>query len=966
MALILAADLVSAETWNRPVYELTGNTITVAGNINYPSVYGDNWNEVYATANGTVTVTGNGTISAPGDWDSFGSLTFENASNIILESGVTFRHFLLDISSRCDSATLKGTYQGCDIFLDGVVDLTNAKLQASSERACQLELACGTTHKVSNLLVSAGTTMIMVYEKNSPSAANPVLQGNLVLNGKLPSFSGSTLTDEGCGIVFMHSEQYTSLYSTLVITGSLTISGYTPIEFYNEEYGMYLPDPSADIIVCGSVQESQLGYLKPYTAYATMDDDVMTAYNGHFTAQGGSDGKVHIRLVSGPGPEPGPGPGPEPTPIPEGSIVVEAGQTVVLGASEETTPSASKPVYMNGGTADATKLADALLNNAVFIGKGGTVLTKSGQHATLAGTDTVQYSLQGQGSARGGNLALGTAGGDKSNIQLKGTMYKVGAATVQNGLATVSSGSTLDATSTTVNAGGSITNFGNIHGNVELAANGATMLNQGVVHNNVTLQKGSTLINNGSINGDTLINSGAAVYGSGLFTDTHAKTGATLHIGNSPGYQHHDHLTLEKGASLYFCVDGLRRASLADNGAGTYSHLAADSLTLNGGLDINVEVGINFITAVLVSRTATLKIANFGTVDGTTPLDGKAFTYTITDTTGLLESAFLTTNGKGISFSGTVGDKALAALAGSQGTQVANTMWASGNLLNDFADLAETRLAGKLEKGGTAAWAAGLGSFQRETEQAAGYTYNGGGYALGIQHAFLDEFKVGVAFGQSFGHFEAKDNSLKARQRGVMPALTARYQAGGDSAYRPVVSAHVAYGDMKYKADTYGLLPGHAEWTDKTLSAGITAGAEIKVTENTTVTPFIGLSYVAVDQKASTEDMGIISRRYSGGKMHNLSIPVGATLRSNMGAFTPEVTLVYKADVDRDNPEVQSDCMGFKSTAQGAKPGRHALYMNLGGTYAVTENVGIFASYTFNFREHATNHSVNAGVQVSF
>ena len=952
MALILTAGMLQAETWDKPVRNLNDNTITVSGNVAYPTATTSVFNWVSIWASGAVTVTGSGTVSAPDDWESGGILDIENASSVVLDSGVTFCNFDIETYGPCENITLKGTYQGCSIYVDSIVDLTDAKLQASSAGNCGLMLEENTTFIVSNLVISRDTASLMMTGEG-------MIQGNVTLNGTLPTYKGKTLTDPGCGINICWMGDR---YPTLVITGSLTISNYTPIQFSSPPEGLVRPPASADVIVCGSVSESQLGYLKPYTTHEDEKDLGMQPYNGHFTAQAGGDGKVHIRLADGAGPEPGPTP---PEPEPEDCIRVDEGQTVVLGESEETTPAADYPVYMNGGTAVATGIADSLLNNTIFTGNGGLVVTQDGQHTTLTGSDTVQYSLQGADAARGGDLAVGNAAAAKSTIQFKGASYKVGAFTVQNGLATIGTGTTLDANSNTVNAGGSITNFGTLSGNVELAAAGTSMLNQGTVNNDVTLREGSTLVNNGTIIGHTEI--AGTAYGTGLFNTTQVLGGGALHIGNSPGYQHHNQLTLEDGGSLYFCVDGVRQATLTDNGDGTHSYLAADNLTLNGVQDIAVEVGINFIAAVLLDRTATLKLAEFGAVDGTTTLDDEAFNYNVTDTTGLLEMGELTTDGASLSFTGTVGDKALAALAGSHGTQVANTMWASTSLLKDFADMAEERLAGKMEKGATIAWAGGLGSFQRETEHGAGFTYNGGGYALGVQHAFMRDFAAGVAFGQSFGHFEARDKSLKARQRGVMPALTARYRGNDHKGEAiPVVTAHVAYGDMKYKADTYGLLPGHAEWTDRTLSAGITVGAEFKVGEETTVTPFVGLSYVAADQKDSVEDMGAINRRYHNGKMHNLSIPVGATLRSTMGALTSELTVAYRADVERNAPEVQCDCLGIKDTAEGADPGKHSLHVNAGGTYAVSDNVGIFASYTFNVRSHATSHGVNAGVQVSF
>ena len=297
----------------------------------------------------------------------------------------------------------------------------------------------------------------------------------------------------------------------------------------------------------------------------------------------------------------------------------------------------------------------------------------------------------------------------------------------------------------------------------------------------------------------------------------------------------------------------------------------------------------------------------------------------------------------------------------SVGYQVANTMWASAGIVGDLADMAESRIHGAMEEGSTAVWAGGLGFFQRETQELRGYTYNGGGYAVGVQHAFSKGFAAGFAFGQSFGHFKAKDDSLTARERGIMPALTARYRCQGNKVAH-ILSGHVAYGDLRYTGDLRGETPSRMRWTDHALSAGLTAGAETKVAENTTLTPFVGLTYVTASQ--SSAHNGAV--RYHDGKMHNLSIPVGVTLRHSMGSFTPEVSLAYRGDVARMDPRVRTATAEGETREIGARPGRNALEVNAGASYAISDSVGAYASYTFTCRSKANSHSVNAGLQMTF
>lgn len=136
MALLLTAYACLGEQWSRPVYELTGNTITVSDNVAYPTV---TVCDVVATASRTVKVTGNGTVSAPSDWGFWGCLCFFNASNDVLDSGVTFRNFMLYSEPRCDSIAMEGTYQACDIECPGTLNLSMATLASYGGTHCSVE-----------------------------------------------------------------------------------------------------------------------------------------------------------------------------------------------------------------------------------------------------------------------------------------------------------------------------------------------------------------------------------------------------------------------------------------------------------------------------------------------------------------------------------------------------------------------------------------------------------------------------------------------------------------------------------------------------------------------------------------------------------------------------------------------------------------------------------------------------------
>lgn len=167
----------------------------------------------------------------------------------------------------------------------------------------------------------------------------------------------------------------------------------------------------------------------------------------------------------------------------------------------------------------------------------------------------------------------------------------------------------------------------------------------------------------------------------------------------------------------------------------------------------------------------------------------------------------------------------LALYANQDAVHLANSMWASAAVIQDFVRVAESQMIIGTPDQSTL-WGSGVGTFINVSDESAGYTYHSGGCAVGLQHAFTETFRAGFALGQNFGSYTSEDRRTEIEQMGIMPALTAQYvHMQGKNSFS--LSAHIAYGMMENEADTCvggnAALPGRAEWDDTVFSGGLRA-----------------------------------------------------------------------------------------------------------------------------------------------
>lgn len=914
-------------------------------------------------------LSGDGTLSGSGKITSSGSQytawfpIYANGENCTLGSGISFNYVSLGLLY--GTYTVKSTFTKTDIECSGcTADFRSAEF--SGKNALIID---GATVILPTLEVSTGNMSLDIYY-----ASKATLQGDLVLAGGSYPKSGNwdksvTKWDQwfNGGVKFIPANDSEGI-AGLTVTGSITVNSDTPIIFMNEDVTgkYYIPDSDTVVFSCSALNdEASLYKLKPYGVLSEYCQDEYGYYESYtdikylgseymFEARTGEDGLVYIYLVEGETASSGGSS--------SGSSSEFTGMTVSSGQTVTLTEAPAGGVLMAGGTADLTRAAAGVLSSNVIGGNSGTVITNAAQEFNLTGSRTIGYSITGADGATGAALNVGTTGGTAS-IRLNGTTYNTALTTVGSGTLTVGSKATLGNSEGSILklTGGSsnVTNFGTIIADTQMGS-GSTLLNSGVLEGNVSMSSGAILTNNGTANGDVIIPDGAEVYGSGLFNArTVTESGGLLYAGNSPGYQKHNNLTLQNGARMGFYIDGTTPATLSSAGSGCHSFVSVSGpLTLEG--TVNAEIGIGMGLLYNGVESFTLTLMQVEDVSQLTETEGAGFTYTITEGEMLLEegSTELKWENGELTFSATVSEEALMLLTGSA---YADTLWASAGAVKNFADTAAAqRLIGA--PGQTTAWGAALGTFV-DHSGSCGFNYEGGGYAVGVQHAFTERLRAGIGMGQSFGTYESDDAVLKSDQTGIMVGADAQYVRGlknGKGSYG--ISGYVAYGNVENDGDT--AVGSKAKWDDRIITTGVRADFRTMLSESSSLTLFAGLEYTHGSQEDIDLGSGV---SLTDGRMQTWTVPVGMTLRTQiavqeLGTFVPEVTVAYLGNISQQAPTI---CAGDYKV-KGSAPGRSGLMLNAGFNLLIDENWSMGAFYTFEKRSDVNNHAGSFSVRCSF
>ena len=292
-----------------------------------------------------------------------------------------------------------------------------------------------------------------------------------------------------------------------------------------------------------------------------------------------------------------------------------------------------------------------------------------------------------------------------------------------------------------------------------------------------------------------------------------------------------------------------------------------------------------------------------------------------------------------------------------------NSLWASSAYVGEFVRLSEAQ-GYALKAGDTAMWGGGFGTFMHVTGDK-GFKSNGGGYGIGVNHAFSDNTQGGLSFGQGFGSYHNSGaDGATVHQRAILAAATASTRIAKDFS----LNGHLAYGSVRNRADCR--LEGGSErarWNDNVFNLGARAAYDFHASDATAITPFLGLDWMYGAQESIN---GAYARHYSHGRLNELRLPVGVTVSTSaeVGStkLLPQLSVAYVPAIAQQNPHANVSTDGADYRVKGYAPGRNAFMLNVGMNAVFSENWSAGASYTLETRRHAVDQSVNASVRYTF
>ncbi len=801
----------------------------------------------------------------------------------------------------------------------------------------------------------------------------PTIEGDLVLLGGQLGFGSLGPSLFGSGYLNQH---------LLTVTGTLRINSATKIFFspYSTSDGStVLPEENQACIWCQDFS-GDLTQITPFLYSDSNDiyqDGVLLEGMRFSSSASGNGYTIYLAADSGSStPD-------DPAPIPPAVDIIENGsvpETGSLGKDYEI-------VMSNNSQVDASGSTETTLDGS-YISGAGTLITSNTQTIVITGNQELTYSVSGtDNTTPGASVEFGTDGGSltsqmSSIAGAAGQTLNLQRMSVKSGIvdnkSTVTSAEVISVGSNSGSA--ALNNYGTLSAGQGILVNStSSMDNRGIINGDITVTTGATVANNSTVQGHITVAEGGLLKGTG--TATAATVSGTLNVGNSPGFQRYESLTLNNGSQLIFTVDGSTPATLTNYGEGTYSQINVTTpggLTVNGTPTAQVVFTSNAVLGALQSGSMTLPLTLITVNNG----EGKPVDATtsagITYSVGGELANFITLDASSGTLVADLNSAAVLVGMGGSARDLANTLWSSTMVVNSFARQASAqisparRLSTGEQKDGMAVWGAGLGDFTN-VGGADGFTYSGGGYAVGVDGTLNGNLRGGIAFGQQWGTFKSDARGTKVDQDSTMVGLYGGYSGSSDKLdYQ--ITGYAAYGttDNDSRTSMGGVSSGRGDWDSDTATWGLKGEMAYRYSDRASIGAFIGLDYLYGSMGSFTElyDAGLY-RRVSDGAMQVWRMPIGITWKGeySLGGsqyLLPAISLAYVGDISRTNPHVSTETLGMQERAKGSNIGRNAFLLNAGATWLISDQWSASAAYNLEVRSGQTAQSINAGVRYAF
>ncbi len=253
-------------------------------------------------------------------------------------------------------------------------------------------------------------------------------------------------------------------------------------------------------------------------------------------------------------------------------------------------------------------------------------------------------------------------------------------------------------------------------------------------------------------------------------------------------------------------------------------------------------------------------------------------------------------------------------------------------------------MAVQLGSGERAVWASAIAGSSRRSSSGkhGGADTNITGGAIGMETQLGEGSLLGMALGNSW-------TRVSAHNYGTIKQDTTHLGIYGQTNWNKLSADwSAAYGRSESKFNG-------SDWSQKAIQLDGRLSYNHALSETVLLRGFGGVQYYASD-----------SARVDGldtGEVQNLRGEIGVGIVRSTYKSSVYAELALHQDLVRDNPEVRSP---FGQRYQGTNPGRTGINFTIGGSYALSDQWSVNASYTAEVVENANAHSVNVGATYKF
>ncbi len=253
-------------------------------------------------------------------------------------------------------------------------------------------------------------------------------------------------------------------------------------------------------------------------------------------------------------------------------------------------------------------------------------------------------------------------------------------------------------------------------------------------------------------------------------------------------------------------------------------------------------------------------------------------------------------------------------------------------------------MAVQLGSGEHAVWASAIAGASRRSSSGThgGADTNITGGAIGMETQLGENSLLGMALGNSW-------TRVSAHNYGTIKQDTTHLGVYGQTNWNKLSADwSAAYGRSESKFNG-------SDWSQRAIQLDGRLSYNHALSETVLLRGFGGVQYYASD---SARVDGIDT-----GEVQNLRGEIGVGIVRSTYKSSVYAELALHQDLVRDNPEVRSP---FGQRYHGTNPGRTGINLTIGGSYALSDQWSVNASYTAEVVENANAHSVNVGATYKF